>query len=250
MKVKVENLAQDITADMLKNEFRRIGVRSVELHNQDENHWAFLDFLDIVQVQRAIKEFDGKELGGKKIHLSKHDEVIVLNSNRAARRSRSRSPPSGQVIKLPSSKSQAGSGVAVLPFGKPINKPAPVHEEIKTESNGKSHSPAKEPQKLNTEEVKVEPKTVVVQKPTDTPKVEEKKTVQKEEPKIVEEKKKVDEEIKHDNEDDVMVVADDGSKLLKTDDPAKLHCISCDKTIAKKSLKNHIGTKAHKESIK
>lgn len=253
MKVKVENLVNNITAEMLRNEFRRIGPCKVDLHPQDQSSWATLDFPDIVQVQKAIKEFNGKEIQGKNIRLSIFEELISLNPSRVRPRSRSRSPQNQQQIRIPTTKSSIVTGIAVIPWAKTAVRAEEIKlNEVPTtvvtnNASKASQAPLNTAPKASEEAKSPEKASQPVKKQEETKKEAKQISEVKESPQIVETAKSSLKTQETAGDDDLMIEAEDGSKFLKSEDPSKLHCISCDKTIAKKSLKQHIGTKAHKE---
>lgn len=58
------------------------------------------------------------------------------------------------------------------------------------------------------------------------------------------------EETKQEEPTEVTIEAEDGSKFAVTEDPNKVQCLVCEKTVTRKGIKTHINSKAHKNSSK
>jgi len=214
MKVKVENISESLQEEDLKKEFGSIAQCKVDFHvNSSKGHWAFVEYPDILQVNEAIKKYHGKDLGGKKLKVALSDQVISLATQ--AKRERSRSPLR-QVITF--SKPKAAPDVIQLPGSKvslPMKQTVEPSQEVKA------------PNEVTQEEPKQE---------------EPKQETKQEEPK--------QEETKQEEPTEVTIEAEDGSKFAVTEDPNKVQCLVCEKTVTRKGIKTHINSKAHKNSSK
>jgi hypothetical protein len=95
MRVIAENLPIGTSSELVKREFQRAGSCKVEVHvSSIQETTAFIDYLDIVNANNAIKLFDGKTFGDSIITVKKHfDSMINLSIKR---------PPSTSVINLSS----------------------------------------------------------------------------------------------------------------------------------------------------
>jgi hypothetical protein len=248
MRIHVTNLNGSIAGKLLEEACKAIGDCQVRIYNTH----AYVEFSQKDLGEQALSVLNGREIGGKTVIAEVKPPIAPISSTptpfaqkpQAKGRSRSRSPVKEDpaVVHLPSFKPIQTVGVISLPTvsASPATLPQ-VEISIASQSAPKTTPPALSP-KLPVPAAVDHTNPANVQSSGSRPDL-----------KAVEQLAKAEEEVKGSAGEEFITFEGEKFKVVelnKNDEMTCVMCIVCSKNIQKRTIKNHIGTRSHKQATK
>jgi hypothetical protein len=248
MRIHVTNLNGSIAGKLLEETCKAIGDCQVRIYNTH----AYVEFSQEDLGEQALSVLNGREIGGKTVKAEVKPPIAPISSTptpfahvpQVKARSRSRSPVKEDpaVVHLPSFKPIQTVGVISLPTisASPPTLPKvevpialqPAPKTTPLAPSPKLPVPAAVDRTLN---------------PTSAPSSATRPGL-----KAAEQLAKAEEEVKGSDEEFITFEGERFKvvELNKNDEMTSVMCIVCNKNIQKRTIKNHIGTRSHKQATK
>lgn len=258
MRIHVTNLNGSVAGKLLEEACKAIGDCQVRLYNTH----AYVEYADQEHGEQALSTFNGREFAGKPVKTEVKAALTPIKSTptpfvpappvRARSRSRSPVKDAPAVVHLPTFKPVQSVGIitlptssaspASLPHNLPIVMPhaqalAPKVPKVASPDAPAATSPSKVSKPAPTPVTPASTKPIPAKVPSATPQVA----------------KPIPEESKSAAESDIITIDGDQFRVTevnKNDDLTSVMCIVCNKNIQKRTVKNHIGTRSHKQAKK